>query len=54
MKVKILKELPHSPADKKSEKPKKKLPPGKPNKAREDYLKFYDDIKIPGNGKNDW
>ena len=54
MKVKILKELPTSKADKKIDKPKKKPIPKKPNKARDDYLKFYDDIKIPGNGRNDW
>lgn len=52
MKVKILKKLPKS--KRKTPAPTKKVTLAKANTEREKYLRFYDDIKIEGNGKNDW
>ncbi len=52
MKVKVLKKLPKSKHKKVIT--AKRVAPVLENKQREQYLKFYDDVKIEGNGKNDW
>ena len=50
--MKVLKKLPKS----KGKKPPatKKVAPANVNNEREKYLRFYDDIKIEGAGRNDW
>ncbi len=52
MKVKVLKKLPKSKGKKVVA--KNKVAPANVNNEREKYLRFYDDIKIEGNGRNDW